>query len=499
MSVISVANKVCKAYYPIFYTNCDNIRYRCLKGGRSTGKSYNILGIEPIIIILSSQLKNIVMFRANDITNADSTYAQIVQCINDLGLSHLFKCTTSPYKITRKATGQVILFRGCNQPESITSIKPQVGYFSNFYFEEASELESYEDFSKIDGSLRIGTKEIEMCNKLGEKPQLLITFACNAWDVDHWLNEKFFKGRLDDNPDELEKNGYMVYKDYDFNLGFGKGLLLHTSTYKANDFMPQEQRDAMQLLKNVSYKDFCVLGLGCWGNTSEACYPSWSDDLILDTEQIRNVPIGEFAIGVDVGISDGQGRVLKQNGEVRSATTASLVVITENKEQIVVMDEFYHTNIGLKMPLTEPQIQELMCKKFVSWCERFEWLKYARIRVLVDSASPGFMQTLRDMAHTRFGLHNFVFMGSTKLKIHNRINFTNYLMAFKEFYVANTCTNLIREIKQAHKGKDGEIRSGNDHTLDCTEYAMTPLWGKLRRFRTYKFTDNDEKKLLNNF
>lgn len=496
MPIISVKDKICDAYYPIFFTNCENIRYRCMKGGRSTGKSFNILGIEPIIIILSSKLKNIIMFRANDVDNSDSTYAQLVQCINYLGVSHLFKCTTSPYKITRKATGQVILFRGAaNNPTSITSIKPQVGYFSNFYFEEASELPSYEDFSKIDGSLRIGTKEIEMCKAAGEKPQLLITFACNAWDVGHWLNDKFFKDRLDDNPDELEKQGYMIYKNYDFNLGFGKGLILHTSTYKANNFMPQEQKEAMELLKNIAYDQFKVLGLGCWGNTSEGCYPDWKDDLILDTFKINTLAVGDFAVGVDVGISDGQGRVLKQDGEVKSATTMALVALTQDNEKLVVMDEFFHTNIGLKVPKTEPEIQHMMCEKLKTWFNRFKWMSIKRCRVFVDSASPGFMQTLRDMAHNYYGLFNCVFEPSTKIKIHNRINFTNYLMAFKEFLVGITCTNLIREIKQAHKGPKGEPRGTNDHEIDAMEYAATMLWGKLRRAKGYKFTDGENKKL----
>lgn len=494
MPSLSLAQIVPPAYYPVFFHNCRT-RYLLLKGGRNTGKSYNMLGIMPLLIILTSQLRNVIMFRENDVDNADSTYTKILQAMDRLHVRHLFVCTKSPLKITRKLTGQIILFRGCNEPTSITSIEPPVGYWSHFFFEEASQLTSYEEFSQIDGSLRIGTEMIERAHELGEEVIQQIVFAFNAWDIGHWLHTKFFEGRLEDDPTILERDGYQLFTDPNFNLGFGRGLTLHISSYKCNTYMSPEQKESIEELKGVDYSLYLVWGLGCWGNTTEGCYPNWNDDLIYDTFKISNLDIYDFAIGVDVGISDGQGRLIKSNGEVRSATTAVLVTIDSSRTHITVVEEFFHTNIGLKVPLTEPEIQRNMCETFKIWLSRYPILNQRRVRIFVDSASPGFRQTLRDMAINRYGLHNFSFEESTKLKIHNRINFTNYLMAYKEFHVASTCTNLIREIKQAHKGPNGEPRGGSDHALDAYEYASTMLWGKLRRFKSFKFQDGDLKKV----
>lgn len=484
MPVLSVAKLIGGGYNEAWFTNC-HARYRVFFGGRNTKKSHNIGGVEPIIKILSNPIRNVIMIRQNDVDNGESTFNNLVQRIEDMHLTHLFSCTKSPYKITYKPTGQVITFKGMNNPTSITSSKPATGIFTDVYFEEASELESYDAFRKVDGTIR------------GITPPgvfLQITFLMNPWDIDSWIHSEFCKNF---EPDEkiLEDKGYQIYKDNNFNLGFGKGLFVHTSAYKINEFRSPEYDEGMEVLKKTSYDIYKTEGLGMWGNTQASCYPDWKDDLILDTFKINTLVIGDFAIGVDVGISDGQGRVLKQDGEVKSATTMSLVALTPDNDKLVVMDEFFHTNIGLKVPKSEPEIQHLMCQKIKSWYSRFKWLSVKRCRVIVDSASPGFMQTLRDMAHNHYGLFNCVFEPSTKMKIHNRINFTNYLMAFKCFLVSSTCTNLIREIKQAHKGPKGEPRGTNDHTLDCMEYASTMLWGKLRRAKGYKFQDNEDKKL----
>lgn len=485
MPVISVQKAIGQGYNKIWFTNC-HARYRVLPGARNTKKSHNVGGVEPIIKVVTHPFRNIIMCRQNDVDNGESTFSNLVQCIEDLYMTHLFSCTKSPYKITYKSTGQVIIFRGCNNPTSITSIKPITGAFTDVYFEEASELESYEDFRKIDGSIR------------GITPpgvDLQITFLLNPWDIDHWIHEVFCKDRQILDEHLLESQGWQYYEDPEFNLGYGKGLAIFTTSYKVNEFRTKEYDDGMEVLKKTSYDIYKTEGLGMWGNTQASCYPDWKDDLILDTFKINTLVVGEFAIGVDVGISDGQGRVLKQDGEVKSATTMSLVALTPDNDKLVVMDEFFHTNIGLKVPKSEPEIQHLMCQKIKSWYSRFKWLSVKRCRVIVDSASPGFMQTLRDMAHNHYGLFNCVFEPSTKIKIHNRINFTNYLMAFKEFLVGITCTNLIREIKQAHKGPKGEPRGGSDHMLDAVEYASTMLWGKLRRAKGYKFQDNEDKKL----
>ena len=69
----------------------------------------------------------------------------------------------SDLKITRKDTGQVILFAGMNDVENITSTSVEFGYWTDIYFEEASQLESYEDFRVVDGSLRLPITQKNFC------------------------------------------------------------------------------------------------------------------------------------------------------------------------------------------------------------------------------------------------------------------------------------------------------------------------------------------------
>ena len=112
------------------------------------------------------------MCRQDDTNNATSTFANIVQLINGLGLSELFKVTTSPREIIYRPTGQKIIFKGCNNPTAITSTKFISGELTDIYLEEASEIDSYDTFRKIDGSVR---------SQFGE---LQITMLLNGWDKD---------------------------------------------------------------------------------------------------------------------------------------------------------------------------------------------------------------------------------------------------------------------------------------------------------------------------
>ena len=59
-------------------------RYRFFVGSRSSKKSQNMLGYEPILKILSDPRRNIVMCRQNDVDNKNSTYANLIKCIEDL-------------------------------------------------------------------------------------------------------------------------------------------------------------------------------------------------------------------------------------------------------------------------------------------------------------------------------------------------------------------------------------------------------------------------------
>ena len=174
MSDISVQGLIGKGYGSGWFTNCK-ARYRVFEGGRGTKKSVNIAGYEPIFKLICDSNRNVVMCRQDDTNNATSTFANIVQLINGLGLSELFKVTTSPREIIYRPTGQKIIFKGCNNPTAITSTKFISGELTDIYLEEASEIDSYDTFRKIDGSVR---------SQFGD---LQITMLLNGWDKKTWI------------------------------------------------------------------------------------------------------------------------------------------------------------------------------------------------------------------------------------------------------------------------------------------------------------------------
>lgn len=488
---INIYQKFGKGYENAFFTNCGyynelgefiSYRYRVFCGGRNTKKSYDMFGAEPLLKIMMDERRNIIMIRQNDSDNAQSTYANLINIISAWGINNLFQCKTNPREIVYKRTGQKIIFRGFNNPTGLTSVKFEHGYLTDFYFEEASEIRSYEDFRKADGSLR------------GRGIPLQITLALNPWDVGHWTYEVFFKGKLEDDFDTLEARDYMDKVIPDFNLGFGKGLYLHKSTYKINEFRDPSYDQSMMYLRANSPDIYKVEGLGMWGNSTDGTYPEMSDSLIIPRAEANNMKYVDFAIGIDTGLSDGQGKIYKNATDERrkSATVMELVGLTRDFTTLVSLQEYYFSNEGTIIRKTPDDIQNEILDKLSEWVDLYRnvgVLMKGRIRVYVDSADIGFRQTLEMNARKRRdqNLYNIEFVASTKIPILTRVYFTRHLMTWGEYKISEACPQLIREIKNSHKGQNGEVRENfDDHSLNANEYAWAVLRTKVVRWGSFK-------------
>lgn len=500
---MSLRKLIGDGYTKAWFMN-NTCRYRLFCGARSTKKSKNIIGYEPIMKIISDPRRNVLIARQNDSDNRQSTFENVCGCIVDLGLEDAFKISKNPLVIEYRPTGQQIIFRGLNNPTSLNGITFAKGYFTDAYIDEAFEVPSFEDFRKIDGSLR---------GKLPKGLSFQITMCFNAWDGDSWLNQEFFKNRLDDDYMTLDRDDvtYMDYYDPEFIGPYGKGLYLHKSTYKINEFRDKDSYDAAALeMKRKAPEIYKVEFLGMFGNTTAAVYPEWNESLIVPLPTLLGLANGQrtqwadFALGIDTGLSDGGGHVLKVGKnesadlKVRAATTMSLCAITSDLQKVAVIDEYFHSNnkadnymntddresIGL------PEQADRLIRKIIEWSQYYgetgTILMRGTINVYVDSADVGFRQVLEMKAH-EYGLYNLRFMASTKLSIQTRVDFDRLLMAYGDFIVSDKCKNLVREIKNARRGKKGEAREdGNDHVLTCVEYAKAPLVPSLRRWKTFK-------------
>ncbi|MCL2391996.1 MAG: phage terminase large subunit [Oscillospiraceae bacterium] len=111
-----------------------------LKGGRGGGRSsYCSLKLVDQIM-LNPALCGLVVREVKD-TMRDSVYAQVVWAIDELGLTDLFLCPKSTMQILRKDTGQIIYFRGADDPGKIKSIKPPKDmHIGIIWAEEADQI-----------------------------------------------------------------------------------------------------------------------------------------------------------------------------------------------------------------------------------------------------------------------------------------------------------------------------------------------------------------------
>ena len=478
---ISLQKLLGKGYNDGFFTNCK-ARYRVFEGGRATKKSVNIAGYEPIFKIMSDHNRNVIMCRQDDTNNANSTYANLSSLIDGLGFNSFWKKKVSPYELIYLPTGQKIIFRGCNNPTAISSTKFVKGELTDIYFEEASELTSYDTFRKIDGSVR---------SQFGE---LQITLLMNGWDKKSWIYDVFWKNRLEDDFDFLMSHDYADYYDKEFNLGYGKGLYLHKSTWKINEFRAPYKDESMLLLKEKALEIFKVEGLGMWGNMSNATYLYWNDKLIIPHYEAILMNYACFSIGIDIGAGNGEGKPVKntkdQPDRVRSAMTMTLNAITSDYEKVVALQEFYYTNQNqvVKKGSVEIAGEMVDCiKKWIDLYTRHPVLMKGLIVVYVESADPGGFRSLLEAKSREKGLMNIRFVASTKNKIQTRVDFYNLLMAFGDYLVCDTCPNLIREIKNARAGDDGSCREDiDDHTLNSQEYSVIPFFPKIKRYKDFK-------------
>lgn len=126
------------------------------KGGRGSLKS-SFISEKVIDLIKNNPDCCALIIRKVKDTLKDSVYSQMIWAIETLGLSDEFICTSSPLQIKRKSTGQIIYFRGADDPGKIKSIKPPKGkYIGIIWYEEFDQFSGMEEVRKIDQSVMRG-------------------------------------------------------------------------------------------------------------------------------------------------------------------------------------------------------------------------------------------------------------------------------------------------------------------------------------------------------
>lgn len=255
---------------PVFKeVNQSQKRYIVMKGSAGSGKSVDTAQ-NYILRLLKDRGRNLVCIRKSDITNRDSTYAELSSAIYRMfgdKADKYFKVNQSPLKIECRANGNEIIFRGMNderQREKLKSITFKKGKLTDVWIEEATEL-TQADFEIIDDRLRGQLPD-------GQFYQIRLTF--NPVSRTHWIKKQFFD-----------------FKD--------KNVLTHHSTYLDNRFIDEAYRERMLRRKEVDPEGYQIYGLGNWGEVGGLILTNWE---VADCSQ--EVSDWEYtSVGQDFGFN----------------------------------------------------------------------------------------------------------------------------------------------------------------------------------------------------
>lgn len=249
-------------YYPLFKNRQpSDPRYWIYKGGRASCKSSSVSIYIPTHII-KNPLSNVVVIRANENTLRDSVYEQIKWGIAQLGATEDFRFLKSPLEIVYKPTGQRIIFKGANNPQSITSIAISHGVIDTVWFEEFFQIQDAKTFDMIDLSFRGQMPK-------GYKIRIIGTF--NPWLNTSWLKSRFF--------DKPSDNVYAI-----------------TTTYKCNKWLSKDDIRLFEDMERDNPQRYEVEGKGNWGVLSGLVYSNWHIE-----EFNHKVVSGVYSYGGDFG------------------------------------------------------------------------------------------------------------------------------------------------------------------------------------------------------
>ncbi|MDI9497268.1 MAG: PBSX family phage terminase large subunit [Bacillota bacterium] len=274
-------------------------RYVAMLGSAGSGKSYDTAQ-QYILRLMQDKGRNLLAVRKAEVTNRDSTFAELYGAINRSGFAPYWQATVSPLML-RCVNGNSILFRGMNderQREKLKSISFAHGKLTDVWIEEATEI-TQPDFEVIDDRLR------------GDLPaglfyQIKMTF--NPVSKAHWIKRVFF-----DYPDP--------------------NVLTHKSTYRDNRFIDKAYYQRMERRRIVDPDGYQVYGLGEWGEVGGLILSNWQvEEISQERDHFDSLTYGQdFGFNhanaiLELGHKDGEINVLREIYEIEKTTTELIAI-----------------------------------------------------------------------------------------------------------------------------------------------------------------------------
>lgn len=309
-------------------------RYRVCKGSRASKKSKTTaLWYAVWLNKKGYEGANLVVLRKTYRTIKDSCFADLRWALNRIGKLSEWNITLSPLEMTRKKTGQKILFRGLDDPLKITSITVEKGSLCWAWLEEAYEVTKEDDFNILDESIR------------GECPAPLFkqwTITFNPWNEHHWLKQRFY-----DAPPDAD-------------------ILAMTTNYMCNEWLDESDMKLFEDMKKRNPRRYAVAGLGEWGIVDGLVYENFREEA-FNIDEIRSKQGIVSAFGLDFGYTN-------------DPSTLFCGLLDQKEKRLYVFDEMYEK--GLSNKRIADKVKEM---------------GYGKERIIADSAEPKSIDELKSL------------------------------------------------------------------------------------------------------
>lgn len=391
-------------------------------GGRGSMKS-SFASLEVVNHIEMYPDHHGVVLMKHKIDLRDAAYAQMVWAIEAMGLTDDYDFPESTLRIKKKSTGQLIIFRGCDNPKKMKSIKVPFGRIGIVWYEETDMFNGESEIRTVNQSVTRGADD---------GTEIIRIYTYNPpRTLSNWINQVVQKRRDDHLP-----------------------VFDSCYTEAPPEWLGKQFIDDAEELKRTNERAYRHEYLGEPGGTGLEVF----DNIVF--REITDEEIATFdnlKIGQDFGWYP-------------DPWALTISEWRQGKRELLTWAE----DGGNKLQPTE---QAERIKRLLTWPD-IEGTDpvYHYLPVMSDDADP------QDIASQRDANVNARAAGKGGLRdaSYRFIQSSTWVIDPKR------CPNLAREAQnlQYEVSKDGEVLNtipdGNDHWIDATRYALMPNVARAR-------------------